>query len=67
VLAGSVLVFLFANLDNGSIGRLVGAHALGYYAFAFLLAYLPAPTITGGVVSNVLLPLYAKLQGQRGE
>jgi O-antigen/teichoic acid export membrane protein len=64
VFAGAVLVFLYANLDNASIGRLLGARALGYYAFAFQLAYLPALLITGGVVSSVLMPLFAKLQTQ---
>lgn len=65
VLGGAVLIFFFTNLDNASIGRLLGARALGYYSFAFLLAYYPAQVITGGVVSSVLLPVYAKLQGQR--
>lgn len=67
VFAGAVLVFLYGNLDNASIGRLLGAKALGYYAFAFQLAYLPALLITGGVVSSVLMHVYAKLQSQRDE
>lgn len=67
VLGGALLIFFFTNLDNASIGRLLGARELGYYAFAFLLAYFPAQVITGGVVSSVLLPLYAKLQGRREE
>lgn len=67
VFAGAVLVFLYGNLDNASIGRLLGAKALGYYAFAFQLAYLPALLITGGIVSSVLMPVYARLQSQRDE
>jgi O-antigen/teichoic acid export membrane protein len=44
---------------------LLGPKALGYYSFAFILAYFPAMAITGGVVSSLLLPLYARIQGQR--
>jgi O-antigen/teichoic acid export membrane protein len=66
VFAGAFLVFLFTNLDNASVARILGARALGYYSFAFILAYFPAMAITGGVVSSLLLPVYARLQTDRG-
>ena len=65
VFAGAFLVFLFTNLDNASVARLLGARQLGYYSFAFILAYFPAMAITGGVVSSLLLPLYARMQSDR--
>lgn len=65
VFAGAFLVFLFTNLDNASVARMLGARALGFYSFAFILAYFPAMAITGGVVSSLLLPLYARLQSDR--
>jgi O-antigen/teichoic acid export membrane protein len=65
VFGGAFLVFLFTNLDNASVARLLGPKALGYYSFAFILAYFPAMAITGGVVSSLLLPLYARIQQQR--
>jgi len=64
VFAGSLMIFLFTNLDNASVARLLGARALGYYAFAFLLAYFPANVFTRGIVARVVLPVYAKLQFQ---
>ncbi len=65
IFGGALLVFLFTNLDNASIARILGARALGFYAFAFLIAYMPAEVLTAGIVSSILLPIYAKLQGQR--
>jgi O-antigen/teichoic acid export membrane protein len=65
VLAGSLLVFFFTNLDNASVGRVLGAAALGSYAFAFLLGYFPAKVLTEGVVAAVVLPVFSKAQGSR--
>ncbi len=65
VLAGSLLVFFFTNLDNASVARLLGPRALGYYAFVFVLAYFPANVITGGVTASIALPVFSKLQAQR--
>lgn len=65
VLAGSLLVFFFTNLDNASVARLLGARALGYYAFAFLLGYFPAKVLTDGVVASVVLPVFSKVQHSR--
>lgn len=67
VLAGSLLVFLFTNLDNASLARILGGRALGYYAFAFLLAYFPAKVLTDGVVAAVVLPVFSKLQARRDD
>lgn len=65
VLAGSLLVFFFTNLDNASVARILGARALGYYAFAFLLGYTPAKVITEGIVAAVVLPVFSKVQASR--
>jgi O-antigen/teichoic acid export membrane protein len=65
VLGGSLLVFFFANLDNASVGRVLGPRALGYYAFAFLLGYTPAKVITEGIVAAVVLPIFSKVQTSR--
>lgn len=65
VFGGALLVFLFSNLDNASVARILGGRALGFYSFAFLLAYMPAEVFTAGIVSSILLPVYARLQDQR--
>ncbi len=67
VLAGTFMVFLFTNLDNASVGRILGPKALGFYAFAFLVGYFPAKVFTDGIVAMILLPVFAKLQGKRDE
>lgn len=65
VLGGALLVFFFSNLDNASVGRILGARALGYYAFAFLLGYTPAKVLTEGIVASVVLPVFSKVQASR--
>jgi len=62
VFAGAVVWLIFNNLDNASIGRILGAKALGYYAFAYTFANFASIYITGMIVSSVLLPVFSKLQ-----
>jgi O-antigen/teichoic acid export membrane protein len=61
ILAASLLGFLFTNLDDAVIGKMLGMEALGFYAVAYTLANLPATGITN-IVNRVSFPLYSKLQ-----
>lgn len=65
VLAGSVLTFLFTNLDNASVGHWLGGRDLGYYTFAFLVGYFPSKVVTEGIVAAVVLPIFSKVQRDR--
>ena len=57
----SVLVLLLTQIDNGVVGRVIGAATLGLYQLARRIANLPASEIAH-VISNVTFPAYAKLQ-----
>jgi O-antigen/teichoic acid export membrane protein len=58
----SIVTFFITEIDNLLIGKIIGMSELGYYAIAFTLANLPATHISK-VASQVLFPLYCKMQG----
>lgn len=64
VLAGSMIWFLYSNLDNIVIGKVLGVTMLGYYAIAmnmsnFLNDYLL------GKIGGIMYPAYSKIQEDR--
>jgi len=64
VTAGSFSIYVFNNMDQFAIGKLLGDAALGFYSFMFRIANFPAVNITH-VVNQVLLPVYSMMQGDR--
>ena len=62
----SLLEFLAANLDAALIGRLLGESALGLYNRALMLTNQPVDR-AAGVLTRVLFPLLAALQGDRAK
>lgn len=60
----SLLEFLAANLDAALIGRLLGESALGLYNRSMMLANQPVDR-AASVLSRVLFPLLAAIQGDR--
>ena len=61
--ASSILLFLLVNGDNLFIGKVIGATALAYYAWAYQLANLPALFITQ-ILSSVMFPALAAVRGE---
>jgi PST family polysaccharide transporter len=64
VTGGNLLFYLQANVDNLIVGKRLGAEALGYYGLAYRLMLYPIQRIAD-VVSNVALPVFARVQGDR--
>jgi lipopolysaccharide exporter len=64
VSAGHLLLFLTVSVDNLFVGRILGAHALGFYALAYRLAAIPG-AVLGVVAERVTLPAYSMLQTDR--
>lgn len=64
VIASSIAIFIFARIDDAFIGKFLDVTALGYYSFAFGLAYLPARNITF-LASTVNLPAFSSIQNDR--
>ncbi|MFH1776832.1 MAG: lipopolysaccharide biosynthesis protein [Candidatus Omnitrophota bacterium] len=66
VLGSSILGFFNAQGDDLVVGKLLGATALGFYQMAYKISNLPAIEITH-VISQVMLPAYAKLQDRAAD
>lgn len=64
ILGSSILIFIGAYLDNISVGRLLGATALGFYQMAYRISNMPATEITY-VIANVAFPVYSKIKEDR--
>lgn len=61
VTAYTMMIFLITNGDDAFVGKFLGVTALGLYQMAYRISNLPATEITH-VISQVMLPLYSKLQ-----
>ena len=64
VVASFIVIFIFTNIDDAFIGKFLDVTALGYYTFAFGLAYLPARNVTF-LASTVTLPAFSSIQTDR--
>lgn len=60
-LAG-VFNYLFENVDDAAVGRLVNTASLGVYQLAYKISSLPI-TEVADVVSKVTFPVYVKISG----
>lgn len=61
LIAASVLAFLMTNIDNFTVGYFWGAQALGFYAVAYGLGYIPISLISTPA-GTALFPSLAKIQ-----
>jgi O-antigen/teichoic acid export membrane protein len=64
VTTGTLSLYVFNNMDQFSIGRLLGGVALGFYSFAFRVANFPTVNVTH-VINQVLLPAYSLMQSDQ--
>ena len=61
ILVGSILAFLLTQGDDGLVGKVLGASALGLYQMAYKISNMPVSEITHTIV-RVTFPAYAKMQ-----
>jgi len=61
LLAGSVVIFLYTNLDDAVTSRYLGSAALGIYVFAYQISNFPVYFITH-TLDRVLLPTWMRLR-----
>ena len=64
VTATAIFDYLFFNIDNIAVGRLLGASALGIYQLAYSLAVTPLVEL-GNVFGYVMFPVLRKLSENR--
>ncbi|OGM05330.1 hypothetical protein A2715_05640 [Candidatus Woesebacteria bacterium RIFCSPHIGHO2_01_FULL_39_32] len=62
-LAG-IFDYLFHNIDDALVGRLINTTSLGLYQIAYKISTLPI-TEGGEVVSKVVFPVYTRIYGDR--
>jgi PST family polysaccharide transporter/lipopolysaccharide exporter len=58
-----LLGFLITNLDNFAVGYFLGSTALGLYALAYVIGYLPV-TLLSSPAGSALFPSLSKIQSQ---
>jgi O-antigen/teichoic acid export membrane protein len=63
LVSASLLLFLITNLDNFAVGYFLGTKALGLYAIAYVIGYLPV-TLFSSPAGSALFPSLAKIQSQ---
>jgi len=66
IFGNKILLYLFHNLDQIFVGKLMGNVQLGFYNFGYRVANLPAQNISK-VMGIVTFPLYAKIQNEQTE
>lgn len=59
-----ILWYIYSHADVFIIGKMLGKTTLGYYSVAMNLASLPLQKV-GGIINQVGLPAYSKLQRDR--
>jgi lipopolysaccharide exporter len=64
VTASAIFDYLFFNVDNIAVGRILGTSSLGIYQLAYSLAVMPLLEI-GNVFGFVVFPIFAKLSHDR--
>jgi O-antigen/teichoic acid export membrane protein len=62
--AGTLVWFVYDNVDFAIVGRLFGLEQLGYYSLAFTLMTLPVQKLAANV-NQVAYPVFCRLQTDR--
>ncbi|TLZ71842.1 MAG: lipopolysaccharide biosynthesis protein [Methanobacteriota archaeon] len=60
IIVASVLVFLMTNVDNFTVGLLLGSATLGYYAVAYSICLFSS--MVSGSAATALFPTLSKIQ-----
>ncbi len=61
IIVGAITIFLFTNIDDAIVGKLLGISFLGYYSLAYTISNFPATQITH-LINRVMFPTYSILQ-----
>lgn len=64
VTAGGIFNYLFHNIDDIFVGKILGTVSLGFYQMAYKISILPITEIAD-VVAKVTFPVYAKIASDR--
>jgi O-antigen/teichoic acid export membrane protein len=60
VMSNTIIVFILKNIDDFSLGRIMGTVSLGFYSLAYRIANVPATQITH-MITKVAFPAMMKM------
>lgn len=60
VMSNTIIVFILRNIDDFSLGRILGTVSLGFYTLAYRIANVPATQITH-MISKVMFPAMVQM------
>lgn len=66
IMTNSIIVFVYRNVDDFMIGRLLGTTPLGHYSLAYRIGNLPATNITH-LTGKVTYPALMKMRNDRDD
>jgi len=64
VTGAGVFNYIFQNIDNITIGKILGTTSLGYYQQAYSISTLPVNEI-GNIFNKVTFPVYVNIAGDK--
>jgi len=63
IVTNSIIVFIYRNIDDFMIGRLLGTTPLGYYSLAYRIGNMPATNVTH-LTGKVTYPALMKMRNE---
>lgn len=66
IMTNSIIVFIYRNIDDFVIGRLLGTTPLGHYSLAYRIGNMPATNITH-LTGKVTYPALMKMRGNQDD
>ena len=64
VTGSSIVLYIATELDSATIGKILGAEQLGFYALALTIANLVTTNLSK-MASSIMMPAYSRLQSDR--
>lgn len=64
VTGAGIFNYIFQNIDNVTVGKVLGTASLGYYQQAYSISTLPVTEI-GNIFNKVTFPIYVAIGGDR--
>ncbi len=61
ITGSSIILFIANEVDSATVGKLLGAEQLGYYAMAMTIATMVTANLSKAA-SSIMMPAYSKLQ-----
>lgn len=65
ITGAGVFNYVFQNIDNVTVGKVLGTTSLGFYQQAYSISTLPV-TEVGNIFNKVTFPVYVAIGGDRG-